>query len=78
MNMLAIFDIFWESQTYLDAVVTVSKVLHGLELLVDDANAGLVCAVDNTLDVLGALAHGLELLVQALSSLNSGLRVELS
>jgi hypothetical protein len=64
-------------QTYLDAVVTISKVLHGLELLVDDTNAGLVCPVDNTLDVLGCLSHGLKLLVQALGSLDGSLRMEL-
>lgn len=61
----------------LDAVVTIGKVLHGLELLVDDANAGLVSAVDDVLDVLGGLAHSLELLVEALSSLDGGLGVEL-
>jgi hypothetical protein len=36
-----------------------------------------VGAVDDVLDVLGGLAHGLELLVQALSSLDGGLGVEL-
>ena len=46
----------------LDAVVTVGKVVHGLELLVDDADAGLVGAVQvMVLDVFGRLAHGLEL-----------------
>ena len=50
-------------RVYLNAVVTVGKVLHGLELLVDDTDAGLVCSVDNTLNVFGGLAHGLELLV---------------
>jgi hypothetical protein len=44
-------------------VITVGKVLHGLELLVNDTDAGLVCAVDDTLNVLGGLAHGLQLLV---------------
>lgn len=58
-------------------MVSVSEVLHGLELLVDDANASLVSAVHDAFDVLGALAHGLELLVDALGGLNSGLRVEL-
>jgi hypothetical protein len=58
-------------------VVTVRKVLHGLELLVDDPDAGLVCPVDDTLNVCSALAHILELLVQALGSFDSSLRVEL-
>lgn len=65
-------------EAYLNAVVTVSKVVHGLELLVDDADAGLVCAVDNALNVFGGLAHCLKLLVQALSSLDGGLGVEFS
>lgn len=63
--------------TYLYAMVTVSKVLHGLELLVDDADAGLVCPVDDALDVLSRLAHRLQLLVQLLGRLHGGLRVEL-
>jgi hypothetical protein len=63
--------------TYLDAVVTVRKVVHGLELLVDDADAGLVRAVGDLLDVLGGLAHGGELLVDDLGGLNGGLGVEL-
>ena len=64
-------------QAYLDAVVTIGKVLHGLELFVDDPNAGLVCPIDHTLDVLGGLSHGLELLVQALGSFDGSLRMEL-
>ena len=50
-------------QAYLNAVVTVGEVLHGLELLVDDADAGLVSSIDDALNVLGGLAKGLELLV---------------
>lgn len=66
------------TMTHLDAVVAISKVLHGLELLVDDTDASLVCAVNNTLNIGRSLAHGLELLVQTLSSFYSSLRVELS
>lgn len=57
-------------------MVTVRKVVHSLELLVNDANARLVGAVGNLLDILGALAQGLELLVDNLGSFNGGLRVE--
>jgi hypothetical protein len=64
-------------KTYLHAVVTVSKVLHWLELLVDDTNASLMSAVYNTLNIFGTLAHCLQLLVQALGGLDGGLRVEL-
>ena len=61
----------------LDAVVTVGEVVHGLELLVDDADAGLVCAAGDLLDVGGRLAHRLELVVDLLGSLDGGLGVEL-
>jgi hypothetical protein len=62
---------------YLNAVVTVSKVVHGLELLVDDANASFVGAVGNILDVLGGFAQRSKLLVDDLSALNGSLGVEL-
>lgn len=61
----------------LDAVVAVGKVVHGLELLVDDADAGLVGAAGDGLDVGGRLAHGLELVEDGLRGLDGGLRVEL-
>lgn len=62
---------------YLDAVVTVGKVVHGLELLVDDTDTGLVGADGDVLDVLGALAHLGEDAVYLLGGLNGGLGVEL-
>lgn len=62
----------------LNTVVTVGEVVHGLELLIDDTDAGLVCAVGDLLDVLGALAHLGELLVDDLGGFDGGLRVELS
>ena len=61
----------------LDAVVTVGEVVHGLELLVDDADAGLVGSAGDGLDVGGALALGLEDGVDLLGSLDGGLGVEL-
>jgi hypothetical protein len=64
--------------TYLDAVVTVSEVLHGLELLVDDTNACLVRPVDDALDVLCSLSHCLQLLVETLCGFDGGLGVEFS
>lgn len=63
--------------TYLHAVITVGEVVHFLELLVDDADACLVCAVGDLLDILGTLAHGGKLSVDLLSSLNGSLGVEL-
>lgn len=66
----------WFESSYLNAVVTVRKVVHSLELLVDDTNARLVSAVGDLLDILGALPQGLELLVDNLGSFNGGLRVE--
>lgn len=58
-------------------MVTVGKVVHGLELLVDDADAGLVGSAGDGLDVGGGLAHSLELVVDLLRGLDSGLGVEL-
>lgn len=62
----------------LDAVVTVGEVVHGLELLVDDADASLVCSAGDGLDIGGRLALGLEEVVDLLGGLDGGLRVELS
>ena len=59
-------------------MVTVGKVVHGLELFVDDADAGLVGADCHLLDVLGSLAHLGKGLVDLGRSLDGGLRVELS
>lgn len=50
----------------MNAVITVSKVLHRLELLIDDTNAGFMRSVHYTLNVFGALTHRSQLLVQAL------------
>jgi hypothetical protein len=47
-------------------VVTIGKVVHGLELLVDDADAGLVGSAGDGLDISGRLAKGLELVVDLL------------
>lgn len=62
----------------LDAVVTVGEVVHGLELLVDDADASLVGSAGDGLDVGSGLALGLEDVVDLLRGLDSGLGVELS
>ena len=58
-------------------MIAVSEVVHGLELLVNNADASFVSTVGDLLDVLGALAHGLELVVDGLRGLNGGLGVEL-
>ena len=59
--------------TYLNAVVAVSKVVHLLELLVNDTDACFVCAVGDLLDVLGTLAHGSKFGVDLLSCLDGSL-----
>ena len=64
--------------TYLDAVITVGEVLHRLKLLVDNTNAGFVCSVHHTLNVLCGLAHSPQFLVEALGGLDGRLRMELS
>lgn len=58
-------------------MVAVGKVVHLLELLVNDADAGLVGAVGDLLDILGALAHLGQLLVDNLGGLDGSLGVEL-
>lgn len=65
-------------KAYLNAVITVCEVVHGLELFVDDTDTGLVCPDLDILDVCGRLAHGLELGIDVCSSFNGRLRVELS
>jgi hypothetical protein len=60
----------------LDAVVAVGEVIHCLELLVDDADAGFVGAVGDFLDVCGSLAQGGELRVDDLGGFDGGLGVE--
>ncbi|KAI6763530.1 hypothetical protein HG531_012918 [Fusarium graminearum] len=61
----------------LDAVVTVGKVVHGLELLVDNSDASLVGSASDGLDVGSRLALGLEEVVNLFRGLDGGLRVEL-
>jgi len=57
-------------------VVAVGVVVHGFELLVDDADAGFVGAVGDGGDVGGGFAQFLELDVEALGGLDGGLGVE--
>ena len=61
----------------LNAVVTVGEVVHGLELLVNDANASLVGSAGDRLDIGSRLALGLEEVVNLLGGFDGGLRVEL-
>lgn len=65
------------AKAYLNTVVAVGKVVHLLELLINDTDAGLVGAVGDLLDVLGALAHFGQLLVDDFGGLNGSLGVEL-
>ena len=68
---------FGSEITYLDTVITIGKVVHRLELLVNDTDACLVGAVSDLLDVGGGLSKSLELHVDDLSGLNRGLGVVL-
>jgi len=61
----------------LDAMVAVGEVVHGLELFVDDADAGFVCAAGDLLDICCGFAHICELLMNGLGGLDGGLGVEL-
>lgn len=58
-------------------MVTVGKVVHGLELLVDNSDASLVGSASDGLDVGSRLALGLEEVVNLFRGLDGGLRVEL-
>lgn len=60
----------------LHAVVTVGKVVHGLELLVDDTHAGFVRAAGDGLDVGGGFALGFKGVVDLLGGFDGGLGVE--
>jgi hypothetical protein len=57
-------------------MVTIGKVVHGLELFVDNSNAGLVGTAGDVFDVRSAQASVGKLLVDILCGLNSGLGVE--
>lgn len=58
-------------------MVSVGKVVHGLELLVDDTDASFVCATGDFLNVLGRFAHIFQLMVNVFRGLDGSLRVEL-
>jgi len=60
----------------LDAVVSVGEVVHGLVLLVDDADAGFMCADDNGFDIFCCLTPLLESGVNLFRSFDGGLGVE--
>ena len=60
----------------MDAVVTIGKVVHGLELFVDNSDAGFVSAAGNLLDVCGRFAHILKLVVNSLCGFDGSLGVE--
>lgn len=62
---------------YLDAVVAVSKVVHGFELLVDDADTGFMCADCDVFNILGRFSLFFQLSVNTFRSLDGGLRVKL-
>lgn len=62
---------------YLNAVVTVGKIVHSLELLVDNTDASFVSAVGDFLDIFRRLSEFGKLLVDNLGRLNGSLRMEL-
>jgi hypothetical protein len=58
-------------------VITVGKIVHSLELLVDNTDASFVSAVGDLLDIFGRLSEFGKLLVDNLGRLNGSLRMEL-
>lgn len=61
----------------LNTMIAIRKVIHGLKLLINDANTSLMGTASDVLDIRRALAHSSKLVVDVLSRLDSGLRVEL-
>lgn len=66
-----------EENANLNAVIPISKVVHRLELLIDNPNTGFVCANGDVLDVFCRLALLLQLGVDMLGGFDGGLRMEL-
>jgi hypothetical protein len=60
----------------LNAVITVSEVIHRLELLIDDSDAGFVCAACDVLNICCRFSLVGQLLVDSLGGFDGGLRVE--
>lgn len=61
---------------YLDAMIAVGEVVHWFVLLVDDTNAGLMGADDDSFDVSGCFPTRLQLCVNVFCRLDGGLGVE--
>jgi hypothetical protein len=38
-------------------MITISEVVHGLELFINDADTGFVCPASDFLDISGGFAH---------------------
>lgn len=76
--MLLSIQSFSVATTHLNTVVTISKIVHWLKLLVNDSDASFVGAIGDLLDIGSRLAHLSQLLVDDLGCLNGRLRVEFS
>ena len=61
---------------YLDAVVAIGKVVHGLVLFVDDADAGFVGSDRDGFDVLSRFTAFFEVGVYVFCGFDGGLGVE--
>ena len=65
-------------EVYLDTVVSICKVIHWLELFVDDAHTGFVGTDGDFFNVFGGFALFFELSVNLLRSFYGSLRMEFS
>lgn len=61
----------------LNAVISISKIVHGFELLVNNSNTGFVCSNGDVFDVFCRLSLLLQLGVDVLSGFDGGLRMKL-
>jgi hypothetical protein len=57
-------------------VITIGKVIHGLELLVDNADASFMSTAGNSFNIRSSLAHVRQLLADSLGGFDCSLGVE--
>lgn len=62
---------------YLDAMVAIREVVHGLELLIYDPDTGFVRSDGDVFDVFGRFASLFQLSMNMFRGFDGGLRVEL-
>ena len=62
----------------MNAMIAIGEVIHGLELLVDNANTSFMSTAGNLLDIRSGLTHVSQLLSDMLRGFDGSLRVKFS